>query len=137
MAVLPSLVEAFLRWKYPELLTITPTPTTSDTPAPTSADTPPLSLSSAIDVDPVSYDFSIDSVDLYTLTTSINVPRTSSMTAVEVLMLQGYLATSPVDPTLAISIKTLELFRRLRCRKASLSGEAYAKVLCDLYAVSN
>ena len=71
MAVLPSLVEAFLRWKYPELLTSTPTPTTSYTPAPTSADTPPLSLSSAIDVDPVSYDFSIDSVDLYTLTTSI------------------------------------------------------------------
>ena len=57
------------------------------------------------------------------------------MTAVKALMIQGYLATSPVDPTLAISIKTLELFRRLRCRKASLSVEAYAKVLCDLYAV--
>jgi hypothetical protein len=127
MTVLPSLVEAFLRWKYPELLTTTPTPMTS---AP--ADTPPV-----VDVDPVSYDFSIDSVDLYTLTTSIYVPRTSSMTAVEALMHQGYLATSPVDPTLAISIKTLELFRRLRCRKASLSVEAYAKVLCDLYAVSN
>jgi hypothetical protein len=124
MAVLPSLIKAFLSWKYPELTT--PTPTTSDTPAPTSADTPP-----AIDVDPVSYDLSMDSVDLYTLTTSINVPRTSSMTAVVgALMLQGYLATSSVDPTLAISIKTLELFRRLRCRKASLSVEAYAKVLC-------
>ena len=127
-AVLPSLIEAFLRWKYSELLTTSPTPT-SDTPAATSADTP--------DVDPLLYDFSIDSVDLYTLATSIYVSRTSSMTAVEVLLLQGYLATSPVDPTLAISIKTLELFRRLRCRKASLSVEAYAKVLCELYAVSN
>ena len=129
MAVLPSLTEAFLRWKYPELPTTTPT---SDTPAAsTSSDTP------VVDLDPVSYDFSIDSVDLYTLTTSIFVPRTSSMTAAEALILQGYLATSPVDPTLAISIKTLELFRRLRCRKASLSVEAFAKVLCDLYAVSN
>ena len=129
MAVLPSLTEAFLRWKYPELPTTTPT---SDTPAAsTSSDTP------VVDLDPVSYDFSIDSVDLYTLATSIFVPRTSSMTAAEALILQGYLATSPVDPTLAISIKTLELFRRLRCRKASLSVEAFAKVLCDLYAVSN
>ena len=128
-AVIPSLIEAFLKWKYPE-------PLTSDTldgrtPAPTSTDTPP-----AVDVDHISYDFSIDCVDLYSLSTSIFVPRTSSMTAMEALMIQGYLATSPVDPTLAVSIKTLELFRRLRSRKASLSVEAYAKVLCDLYAVS-
>jgi hypothetical protein len=127
-AVLPSLMEAFLKWKYAE-----PTTTTSDTfDANTSA---PANTDPAVDVDPVSYNFSLDCVDLYTLATSIYVPRTSSMTAVEALMIQGYLATSPVDPTLAISIKTLELFRRLRCRKASLSVEAYAKVLCDLYAV--
>jgi hypothetical protein len=136
--VLPSLIDAFLRWKYPEMLTTSAaTPMTSDTLdantlAPISVDTPP-----AVDVDPVSYDFSIECVDLYSLTTSIDVPRTSSMTAVEALMLQGYLGTSPLDPTLAISIKTLELFRKLRCRKASFSVEAYAKVLCDLYAVSN
>ena len=137
-AVLPSLMKAFLKWKYVEPTTTsnTTSDTTSDTfdaniSAPPSADTIP-----SVDVDPVSYDFSLDCVDLYTLATSIYVPRTSSMTAVEALMIQGYLATSPVDPTLAISIKTLELFRRLRCRKASLSVEAYAKVLCDLYAVS-
>ena len=88
-------------------------------------------------MDPISYNFTIDCVDLYTLSTSIHVPRTASMTAAEALMIQGYLVTSPVDSTLAISLKTLELFRRLRCRKASLSVEAYAKVLCDLYAVSN
>jgi hypothetical protein len=124
------MIEAFLKWKYAG-------PLTSDTldanaPGPTSTDT-----CHAVDVDSVSYDFSIDCVDLYTLSTTINVPRSSSMTAMEALMNLGYLATSPVDPTLAISIKTLELFRRLRCRKASLSVEAYAKVLCDLYAVSN
>ena len=122
-AVLPSLVEAFLKWKYSKQV-------------PSSIDTS-IDTHHSVDVDPVTYDFSIDCVDLYNLSTSIFVPRTSSMTAVEALMIQGYLATSLVDPTLAISIKTFELFRRLRCRKASLSVEAYVKVLCDLYAVSN
>jgi hypothetical protein len=131
--VLPSLIEAFLKWKYPESLTSHSSSDTlnANTSVPASNDTP------AVDVDPVSYDFSIDCVDLYSLSMTIYVPRSSSMTAVEALLIQGYLAISPVDPTLAISIKTLELFRRLRCRKASLSVEAYAKVLCDLYAVSN
>ena len=103
-----------------------------NTPAPTSVDTPP-----AVDVDPVSYNFSIECVDLYSLMMSIDVPCTSSMTAMEVIMAQGYLAMSLVNPTLAISIKTLELFRKLRCCKASLSVESFVKVLCDLYAVSN
>jgi hypothetical protein len=138
-AIFPSLTAAFLQWKYPTT-TLAPHPPTGscDTPE---AHAPPLPTDSpsphAIDVDPISYDFTIDCVDLYTLSTSIHVPRTASMTAAEALMVQGYLVTSPVDPTLAISLKTLELFRRLRCRKASLSVEAYAKVLCDLYAVSN
>jgi hypothetical protein len=120
-------MKAFLKWKYAEPNTTTTSDTLDANSAPTSSDTVP--------VDPVSYNFSLDCVDLYNLSTSIHVPRTSTMTAIEALMVQGYLATSPVDPTLAISIKTLELFRRLRCRKASLSVEAYAKVLCDLYAV--
>ena len=131
-AVLPSLMEAFLKWKYAELITTTTSDTfDANTSAPSSAD-----AVTAADMDPVSYDFSLDCVDLYALATSIYVPHTSSMTAVEALMIQGYLATSPVDPTFAISIKTLELFRRLRCRKASMSVEVYAKVLCDLYSVS-
>lgn len=130
-AIFPSLTAAFLQWKYPTT-TLAPDPSTG------SGDTPEVPTDShAIDVDPISYDFTIDCVDLYTLSTSIHVPRTASMTAAEALMIQGYLVTSPVDSTLAISLKTLELFRRLRCRKASLSVEAYAKVLCDLYAVSN
>jgi hypothetical protein len=81
--------------------------------------------------------YTIDCVYLYTLSTSIHVPHTASITAAQALMIQGYLVTSPMDPILAISVKTLELFRRLDCYKASLSVEAYAKVLCDLYTVSN
>ena len=133
-AIFPSLTAAFLQWKYP-------TTTLALDPPTGSCDTPDVPIDSpsphAIDMDPISYNFTIDCVDLYTLSTSIHVPHTASMTAAEALMIQGYLVTSPVDSTLAISLKTLELFRRLRCRKASLSVEAYAKVLCDLYAVSN
>jgi hypothetical protein len=141
--IFPSLIAAFLQWKYPTT-TLAPHPPTgsSDTldpeahapPLPSDPPSPPSPHD--IDVDPISYDFTIDCVDLYTLSTSIHVPRTASMTAAEALVIQGYLVTSPVDPTLAISLKTLELYRRLHCRKASLSVEAYAKVLCDLYAVT-
>ncbi|KAF9489129.1 hypothetical protein BDN71DRAFT_1402123, partial [Pleurotus eryngii] len=45
----------------------------------------------------------------------------------------GYLGMTPITPNLAISLKTLELFRRLRLRKASLSVEAFAKVMCNYY----
>jgi hypothetical protein len=122
-SLLPSLVDAYLSWKYPDFVT---TPSSPSSPGPLNSDPEVL----------VSYDFSITTIDLYTLSTSINVPRTASMTAPEALMFQGYMATSPISPSLAISIKTLELLRVLRMRKASLSVEAYAKVLSDLYGVS-
>ncbi|KAI0684178.1 hypothetical protein BC835DRAFT_1409208 [Cytidiella melzeri] len=48
-------------------------------------------------------------------------------------MRHGFLAKSPSKPTIAISLKTLELLYRLRQRKASYSIEAFTKVLCDYY----
>ncbi|KDR81011.1 hypothetical protein GALMADRAFT_241624 [Galerina marginata CBS 339.88] len=124
--LLESLTAAFLKWKYPDLPSGPTLPSDTDIS---------MDIDDATDVDPVSYDFTIDCVDLYSLSSSIHVARSSSMTAHVAMVLQGFLPTSPVDPTLAVSIKTLELFRRLRNRKASLSVEAYAKVLCDLYAI--
>ena len=120
--LLPSLTQAYLRWKYPHVVSSPGTPTTCQ--------------DEGLSTDPISYDFNITTIDLYTLASSMYIPRTASMTAPEALMLQGYVATSPISPSLAISIKTLELFRILRSRKASLSVEAYAKALCDLYGVS-
>lgn len=49
--------------------------------------------------------------------------------------MSGYLGATPHSPTIAISLSTLELYRRLRLRKPSLSVEAFTKVLCDLYHV--
>ncbi|TEB23452.1 hypothetical protein FA13DRAFT_1798085 [Coprinellus micaceus] len=45
----------------------------------------------------------------------------------------GYLGNSPEEPTMAISLKALDLYRVLCQRKPSFSFEAFAKVLCDLY----
>ncbi|TEB36285.1 hypothetical protein FA13DRAFT_1903597 [Coprinellus micaceus] len=45
----------------------------------------------------------------------------------------GYLPTTPVNTSLAISLKTLQCYKYLCQRKASFSVEAFAKVLCDLY----
>jgi hypothetical protein len=120
--LLPLLTQAYLRWKYPHVVSSPGTPTTCQ--------------DDSLSTDPISYDFNITTIDLYTLASSMYIPRAASMTAPEALMLQGYMATSPISPSLAISIKTLELFRILRSRKASLSVEAYAKSLCDLYGVS-
>lgn len=51
------------------------------------------------------------------------------------LVLSGYLGTSPLQPDSAISIPTLELYRRIRLRKPSFSPQAFAHVICDLYGV--
>ncbi|KAI0674307.1 hypothetical protein C8Q78DRAFT_1014194 [Trametes maxima] len=62
-----------------------------------------------------------------------NIQRDAAETAVIAMARQGYLATTPISPTLAITFNTLEHFRLLRLRKPSFSLEAFAKVLCDSY----
>ncbi|KAL6308954.1 hypothetical protein BKA93DRAFT_864339 [Sparassis latifolia] len=80
--------------------------------------------------------FTIEVIDIYSLVTSVHVPRTrESRSQAEAIAAQGYLPTTPISPTLAISYKTLELFRRLRLRKPSFSAEAFTKVICDYYAI--
>ncbi|EMD33855.1 hypothetical protein CERSUDRAFT_55723, partial [Gelatoporia subvermispora B] len=80
--------------------------------------------------------FTIDVVDMYTMDSTTHISRTEdSRSVAEALAQHGYLATSPTNPSLAISFKTLELFRRLRLRKPSFSVEAFTKVVCDFYAI--
>ncbi|KAL7278859.1 hypothetical protein ACG7TL_006690 [Trametes sanguinea] len=120
----------------------------SPPPESSAAQSPPAPMPSRLSAEPApqaaadkpsaprdaSYDFEIDVVDIYTLARTVNIQRDAQQTAVLALAQHGYMATSPITPTLAISFKTLELFRRLRLRKASFSVEAFAKVLCDFYA---
>ena len=84
-----------------------------------------------------SFHFVIEVLDIYTLAKNTAILQTAdSKSVAESLMLHGYVGNSPLKPSLAISVRTLELFRCIRLRKASFSVEAFAKVLCDLYNVS-
>ncbi|KAI9069496.1 hypothetical protein FKP32DRAFT_1608414 [Trametes sanguinea] len=72
---------------------------------------------------------------MYSLARQAHIRRNAHQTTVIALAEQGYLATSPASPSLAITFNTLEHFRLLRLRKPSFSIEAFAKVLCDSYAL--
>jgi hypothetical protein len=83
------------------------------------------------------WDFNIEVLDLYTLDTEAHICRSADIdSSAEALVRSGYLPTTPVSPSLAVSLKTLELFHRIRICKPSFSIEVFAKVLCDIYGVS-
>lgn len=78
----------------------------------------------------------IDVIDIYSGATSAGIPVSGNQTFAEALVMAGYLGTTPVYPSLAISLKTLELFRVIRLFKASFSVESFAKMICYMYYVS-
>jgi hypothetical protein len=106
-----SLVFAFLQWKYQAI--------------------PHQSTSSSLD-------FTIPVLDVYSMQTAAMISRDiDSKSAAEAIVLNGYLGTTPENPQLAVSLRTLELYLRIRIRKPSFSLEAFAKVACDLYGVGS
>ena len=106
----PLLTSAYLRWKYPKA---------SPDPSP--------SPSSEVD---------INVLDIFSNVTSVKIPIAGDQSFAEALVDAGYLGTTPIYPTLAISLRTLELFRVIRLFKASFSVEAFAKMICYMYYVS-
>ncbi|GBE78667.1 hypothetical protein SCP_0115580 [Sparassis crispa] len=105
--LIPDLIDAYLTWKYaPEQPPNVPA--TTDDPSP--------------------YDFMINVMDFYSLASSATISRAEdSRSMAHALVLNGYLETSPVFPSMAISLKTLELLRSLRLVKASFSIEAFGE----------
>ncbi|KAG0708173.1 hypothetical protein DFH29DRAFT_979487 [Suillus ampliporus] len=76
----------------------------------------------------------IDVINIYTLQSTAVIRRQASVSTVsEALVLNGYVGASPLSPTIAMSLSTLELYRRIQLCKPSFSVEAFAKVICDLY----
>lgn len=75
-------------------------------------------------------------LDIYSCDSTAVVAIAEGQTLAEALVTAGYLGTTPISPTLAISLKTLELFRCIRLFKASFSTEAFTKLLCHQYYVS-
>ncbi|KAI0349369.1 hypothetical protein OH77DRAFT_1514920 [Trametes cingulata] len=93
------------------------------TPAPPNLDGPTL------DARDSTYNFAIDIVDMYSLARTAAIRRDTTQTTAIAMAEQGYLAASPVLPSLAITFNTLEHFRLLRLRKPSFSLEARKSLL--------
>lgn len=84
--------------------------------------------------EPVEYSLAV--YELFGMKSTLTIHRPPSSTSVAVdLAEHGFLAKTPTLPNAAIGFKTLELFHRLRLRKASFSVEAFTRVLCDYYLV--
>ena len=81
-------------------------------------------------------DIEVTVIDIYTLSTSVKLSRVNDKTTSVALASLGFIGNTPFNPSVAVSMKTLELYRLLRRRKASFSVEGFVKVICDLYTVS-
>ena len=112
-------------WKYVMTITHPPSSMAANPPFSTPPDVPPLS----------DFSFSIELLDIYTLGTFVTVPCSGEELLIQALVKSGYLGNTPTTPSLAISFRTLELFRHIHLRKLSFSVEAFAKVICDMYSV--
>ena len=135
---LTDLADAYIAWKAGASMNPSSPSDAVPSEIPSNMSTSrPLSPSSSSDQpdSSSSYDFTIATIDIYTLQRNRNIHRTSDMKTAVALMSHGLLSNVPLLPSLALSLTTLELYRRLRLRKPSFSVEAFAKVVCDLYMV--
>ncbi|KAH9916348.1 hypothetical protein B0H21DRAFT_703065 [Amylocystis lapponica] len=111
--LIPDLADAYMAWRYPD-----------------------ETHSTAGDDNDTTYDFSIAIFDIYTLAPMATiVRREDTKTTAEALVSNGYLGTTPISPSLAISLRSLELLRCIRLYKPSFSIEAFGKLLCHFYMV--
>lgn len=85
----------------------------------------------------ISTEIEIPVIDVYTLSMSLKISCAEDQTTASTLAGLGFIGNAPFRPSVAISIKTLELYRVLRRRKPSFSVEAFVKVISDLYMVHN
>ena len=120
-----GITDAYLQWRYGDS---------------THASTEDTTISPCFDdnaIPPELLDVEITVIDVYTLSKSVKLSRTDDQTTVVALAGLGFIGNAPFKPSVAISMKTLELYRLLRRRKASFSVESFVKVICDLYNVSS
>ncbi|KAJ3524095.1 hypothetical protein NM688_g8622 [Phlebia brevispora] len=127
--IMDSLVDIYLRTKYPSPY---PVSTTTDE----QSTIPPTTIPGLEEYD-VDTQYTVRTYCIWTLERERTFTRklNSTSPALELMSL-GYVAKSPSRPTVAISLRTLQLLYRLRQRKASFSMEAFAKVICDYYKIA-
>ncbi|KAG1852223.1 hypothetical protein F4604DRAFT_1933797 [Suillus subluteus] len=97
-----DLVSAYLQWKLHEALGI-----------------PPVNLGS--------FEFQVNTIDVFASMSSIPVPQAAEELANISLINVGLIGCSPIQPTIAISLKCLKLYHQIRRRKPSFSVQAMVK----------
>ncbi|KAH9847640.1 hypothetical protein C2E23DRAFT_729996, partial [Lenzites betulinus] len=112
--LMPSLVNGYLAWRHPSPA------------APSAPHTPQVAHE---------YDIEMKVYDVYKLVPTVSVSLATATTVGEALILEGYLVVSPVKPSYAVSLQTLELLRCIRLFKPSFSIEAFAKLVCYYYCI--
>lgn len=111
------MTSAYLRWKY-------------------GTKAAPAGLPSVANTRPEEYHYNIYVLDVHLLPTIVRIkPSTESSSGAGGLVEHGVIGVSPKHPSLAVSIATLELYRKIRLRKPSFSVESFAKLVCDYYKV--
>jgi len=154
--LISGMADAYLRWRYPSDAPGScgtqdppsqppPSPSNNLVPiSPTPNDVPPFPQVPETKFDgaetnghdpPTPTEVEIPIIDIYTLSISVKVSYTEDQTTASTLAGLGFIGNAPFHPSLAVSVKTLELYRILRRRKPSFSVEAFVKVICDLYIV--
>ena len=64
------------------------------------------------------------------------IPRDGSDSSPTFSLLRaGYLPPTPFDPTIALSIRSLELFHSLMRAQSSFSSQSFARLLADMHKV--
>ena len=150
------MADAYLRWKYPD---VNPDETqdrpSSSPPQPSftsniAATTPSIPNNDPLPQTPspthngtmtgtpgpsIPAEAEILVIDIYTLSTSVKISCAGDQTTASTLAGLGFVGNAPFHPSVAVSMKTLELYRILRRRKPSFSVEAFVKVISDLYMV--
>ncbi|KAK7683800.1 hypothetical protein QCA50_013176 [Cerrena zonata] len=129
--LIEPMADAYIKWKYGQSTRTRPTsPSTCDTPASSPSPVPPSREEES------SQAYTLLVYELFSMETSYTVlrPPTSTSAAVDFAE-HGFLVKTPVLPSVAIGFRTLELFHRIRSRKALMSIEAFTRVICDYYMI--
>ncbi|PSS29557.1 hypothetical protein PHLCEN_2v2956 [Hermanssonia centrifuga] len=137
-AQMDALVEAYLAWKHGGVL-----PSSSfeelSTPPPTTGsvheqdDTPMHDSPAAVGGRHV---FDVVAVWTHVRNTKLAVVQAEGEPANVALVRCGLLGCSPIDPSVAFSLDTLELYHRLRRRHPRLGIQPMMRTLCDLHDIN-
>ncbi|KAI0746795.1 hypothetical protein C8Q80DRAFT_1220069 [Daedaleopsis nitida] len=120
---LPMILDSYMRWKDDH----TPPSPTADLPS--NSNTHGADIDAEGDAVMSEYDFQIDCIDFEQFRTSVTIRRCPHESPAVALINNGFPAATPVRPTIAVSLKTLELFYDIRRVKASFSVEAFTKLI--------